>query len=101
MVLEAMAAGLPVIATCVEGTDELVVHGETGFLVGKEDPQALATAMCDLLSTPAQLARFSIAGRKRVEKYFSVDKQICEFEMLYDELLMVEDDTVSARGEAK
>jgi len=101
VVLEAMAAGLPVIATCVEGTDELVVHGETGFLVGKEDPQALATAMCDLLSTPAQLERFSIAGRKRVEKYFSVDKQIREFEMLYDELLMVEDDTVSARGEAK
>lgn len=87
VLLEAMAAGLPVIATAVEGTVELVAHNKTGLLVLKEDPAALADAMTRLLKHPEMLSEMGEAGRKRVETQFSVEKQVIRFQHLYDELL--------------
>ena len=71
-VLEAMAAGLPVVATNVGGVSELVVDGETGFLVPPADPRALAEAVGRLLRDPHLRHRFGAAGRRRAERRFDV-----------------------------
>jgi glycosyltransferase involved in cell wall biosynthesis len=68
-----MAAGLPVVATRVGGVPELVVDGETGFLVPPADPPALAAALQRLLDEPQLRARLGAAGRARVEEHFSLD----------------------------
>ncbi len=86
VLLEAMACGLPVIATSVEGTIELVVDDETGILVPKENPQALTAAMMRVLESPNLIEQFGKAGRQRVEEHFSLEKQVREFEELYDKL---------------
>jgi glycosyltransferase involved in cell wall biosynthesis len=73
-VLEAMAAGLPVVATDVGGVPELVVDGETGFIVGSRDPEALANALAKLLADRDLRRRFGHAGRARVEAHFGIDR---------------------------
>ncbi len=70
-VLEAMAAGLPVVASDVGGVGELVRDGETGALVAAGDSAALADALARLASDPAAPARQGQAGRRRVETEFS------------------------------
>jgi glycosyltransferase involved in cell wall biosynthesis len=72
-VLEAMAAGLPVVATRVGGVPEVVVDGETGLLVPPGDPPALAVALQRLLDEPELRARLGTAGRARVEEQFGLD----------------------------
>lgn len=64
--LHAMAAGLPVVATPVGGTPEIVIDGETGRLVPAEDPFALASALDDLLSHPEQAQALGQAGLQRI-----------------------------------
>jgi glycosyltransferase involved in cell wall biosynthesis/uncharacterized membrane protein len=71
-VLEAMAAGLPVVATNVGGVSELVVDGETGFLVPPADPRALAEALERLLRDPELRHRFGAAARRRAKRRFDV-----------------------------
>ncbi len=71
VVLEAMAAGLPVVATRVGGLPEAVIPGETGWLVPPRDVPALAAAMSQLLADPKTRRAFGLAGRKRVEREFS------------------------------
>jgi glycosyltransferase involved in cell wall biosynthesis len=87
VLLEAMACGLPVIATSVEGSVELVVEGETGRLVPKEDAGALAGAMLELAADAELRQRMGSSGRKRVEEHFSLGKQVMEFEALFDRFL--------------
>jgi glycosyltransferase involved in cell wall biosynthesis len=65
-VLEAMVAGLPVVATRVGGVPEMVVHGETGLLVGDDD-RDLAAAISTLLDDHGARERMGRAGRSRVE----------------------------------
>ncbi len=72
-VLEAMAGGLPVVATDVGGVHELVVDGVTGTLVPPSDPGALADALRRLLVDPALRARLGAAGRARVLSDFTVE----------------------------
>jgi glycosyltransferase involved in cell wall biosynthesis len=72
-ILEAMAAGLPVVATRVGGVAELVVDGETGLLVPPSDPRALAAALQRLLDEPELRGRLGAAGRTRVEEHFALD----------------------------
>ncbi|HEV7669284.1 MAG TPA: glycosyltransferase family 4 protein [Thermoanaerobaculia bacterium] len=70
VVLEAMAAGVPVVASRVSGIPEVVVDGETGWLVPAEDPAALAAALAAVRADPAEAKRRGEAGRKRVaERY--------------------------------
>jgi glycosyltransferase involved in cell wall biosynthesis len=73
-VLEAMASGLPVVASRVGGLPELVVEGETGLLVPPGDPAALARDLERLLADPAFRARLGAAGRRRVETSFRIDE---------------------------
>jgi len=72
-ILEAMAAGLPVVATRTGGVPEIVEEGRTGILVPPSDPAALAEAMVDLASRPALRASMGALGRERAER-FSVDQ---------------------------
>jgi glycosyltransferase involved in cell wall biosynthesis len=71
-VLEAMAAGLPVIASAVGGVPEAVRDGETGALVPPRDSAALARALRRLVADPALRERLGDAGRRRVEEEFSL-----------------------------
>jgi glycosyltransferase involved in cell wall biosynthesis len=70
VVLEAMEAGVPVVASAVSGIPEVVVDGETGWLVPPEDPEALARALREVLTDPEEARRRGEAGRRRVaERY--------------------------------
>jgi len=70
-VLEAMLAGLPVVASAVGSIPELVVDGETGYLVPPDDPGALADALIRVLDEPGGLGD---AGRRRAHAEFSVER---------------------------
>jgi glycosyltransferase involved in cell wall biosynthesis len=72
--LEAMAFGLPVVATAVEAVPEIVVQGETGLLVAPRDPAAVAEACLALLAEPARARRLGEAGRARVAERFGWDR---------------------------
>jgi glycosyltransferase involved in cell wall biosynthesis len=72
-VLEAMAAGLPVVASAVGGVPELVRDGETGRLVPPGDAGALAAALAELAADPLERARLGAAGRARAEAEFGLD----------------------------
>jgi glycosyltransferase involved in cell wall biosynthesis len=85
--LESMAAALPVVATNVGGTPEVVVDGETGLLVPCRDSAALAEAICRVLLTPGLRQTFGQAGRRRVLDHFSNERMIRTVERLYEELL--------------
>jgi glycosyltransferase involved in cell wall biosynthesis len=82
-ILEAMAACLPVIATSVGGTPEVVVPEETGILVPSNDTVACAAAVDRLSRTPSLSARFGAAGRLRLESRFTVDRMTEQYLALY------------------
>ena len=82
-VLEAMLAGLPVVAAGVSSLPELVVDGETGFLVRPDDPSALALGAARALEEPARLGA---AGRERAHREFSVDRMADRTAELYRSL---------------
>lgn len=86
-VLEAMAAGLPVVATQVGGVGEIVVPGTTGLLVPAGDPAALSKALSSYVSDDALRASHGASGRKRVESEFSLDTMLSAYVALYDGLL--------------
>lgn len=88
VVLEAMAAGLPVVATAVGGTPEVVVDGVTGLLVPPRDPAALAQAITRLLRNPDLRRKMGRAGRERVTEHFSVEQMVRKTESLYEQLLV-------------
>ncbi len=87
IILEAMAAGLPVVATAVGGTPEVVVDGETGLLVPPGDPDSLAAALLRLIQDKDLRTKMGLAGRKRVRKYFTIEETVRKTETLYFELL--------------
>jgi len=70
VVLEAMDAGIPVIASAVSGIPEVVVDGETGWLVPAEDPPALAGAVAEAAGDPAAARRRGEAGRRRLDERY-------------------------------
>ena len=74
--LEAMGAGLVVVATDVPGHRDLVVHDETGLLVPPEEPAVLAEAIASLLAAPERRRRMGEAGRRRVLKGFGVEAMV-------------------------
>ncbi len=86
-ILEAMAAGKPVVATRTGGIPEAVIDGETGLLVPPGDPSALAAALLSLLRDPDRAIAMGIAGRRRVLERFPIGKMVGEVEQLYEELL--------------
>ncbi|HTY99930.1 MAG TPA: TIGR03088 family PEP-CTERM/XrtA system glycosyltransferase, partial [Rhodocyclaceae bacterium] len=86
-ILEAMATGLPVIATRVGGNAELVVEGRTGELVPAGDADALAAAIVRYAGEPARARAAGRAGRAEVERRFSMEAMISAYRGLYDRLL--------------
>jgi glycosyltransferase involved in cell wall biosynthesis len=86
-ILESMAARVPVVATAVGGTPEVVDDGRTGLLVPPQDPGALAGAIVRLLEDQELARRFGFAGREKVERCFSLGKMVADTERLYERLL--------------
>jgi glycosyltransferase involved in cell wall biosynthesis len=87
VLLEAMAAGRPVIAPREGGPLEIVVDGETGLLVPPRDPDALAAAMVALLEDPARRAAMARAARARVSAVFDIDGHARAVEAVFDDVL--------------
>jgi len=87
VLLESMAAGVPVVTTPVGGSPEAVVDGETGFLVPTRNPGALARAIDPLLADAGLARRMGEAGRRRIVEHFSLDGMARATERLYRSLL--------------
>lgn len=85
--LEAMAAGLPVVATSTGGTPELVDEGVTGILVPPSDSAALATAIERLLGSSELRKQMGAAGSKRVNEKFRIERTVDQISALYAGLL--------------
>jgi glycosyltransferase involved in cell wall biosynthesis/peptidoglycan/xylan/chitin deacetylase (PgdA/CDA1 family) len=85
--LEAMVAGLPSVATAVGGNPEVVVDGETGYLVASEDSAALADRILKLLDNPDLRKRMGEAGRSRAIEQFSVERMVARVIESYENLL--------------
>jgi glycosyltransferase involved in cell wall biosynthesis len=82
-VIEAMAAGRPVVATRVGGVADVVVHGETGTLVSQGNVNALSEAMVELAKDPALRARMGSRGRQLAVSRFGHDRLVDEIDRLY------------------
>jgi glycosyltransferase involved in cell wall biosynthesis len=79
VLVEALAAGCPVVTTTVSGIPELVRDNETGLAVPDKDPAALADAIRKLAADPALGRRLAEAGQKAVEKMFDLEKNVRDF----------------------
>jgi glycosyltransferase involved in cell wall biosynthesis len=84
VVLEAMLAGLPVVATAVGSTAEAVEDGETGFIVAPGDVRALVSAIERLLASATLRRSLGEAGRARAERDFTARAMAVKYETLYD-----------------
>ena len=84
--VEAAAAGLPVIASHVGGLPEVVMEGETGFLVPPADLEALSGRLAQLIAAPALRHRLGEAGRAFVEAHFDWQVNASQMEYLYQSL---------------
>ena len=85
--LEAMAAGLPVIATSVGGTPEVVMDGENGLLIPPRDAEALAGALERLLGAPDFTKKLGQNARKHVREHYSLDRLGREINEIYEKLV--------------
>ena len=86
-ILEAMGAGLPVIATKVTGADEAILDGKTGLLAEIGDAQGLAEAVCKLIGDRSLAKNMGLAARKRAEYEFPFKKMLGRIENLYLDLI--------------
>lgn len=95
-IIEAMRAGLPVIASDVGGINELVIEGETGFLVTAGSPGDLRNAITRVLDSDEKLLAMGKAGRARFEQLFTLDKMVDPTIKLYQQLASEDKMPVSA-----
>jgi glycosyltransferase involved in cell wall biosynthesis len=86
-ILEAMRAGLPVIASHVGGVGEAVKNGITGFLVPRADIEALVLRLGQLLSNPELRSRLGTTGRARYEKRYTFERSFRRTLAVYQEVL--------------
>jgi len=87
VVLEAMAAALSVVATAVEGTEDLVIPGQTGWLVPPGQPEPLAEALIEAAADMTLRLRFGRNGRSRVEAEFTPERVVAAYEALWARIL--------------
>ncbi len=87
VLLEAMAAQLPIVATRVGAIGEVVADGETGLLVPACEPSSLAEALATLLADPRGAQTMGRAGRERAEAHFGLDRTVAQLSAIYEELL--------------
>jgi glycosyltransferase involved in cell wall biosynthesis/peptidoglycan/xylan/chitin deacetylase (PgdA/CDA1 family) len=83
VVLEAMAAEKPVVATAVDGVREVVEHGKTGLLVDPHRADLLANGVIELLKNPDRARTMGQRGRERLEKFFSIKRVVNTVEQIY------------------
>jgi glycosyltransferase involved in cell wall biosynthesis len=86
-ILEAMASGLPVVATRVGGNAELVTDGMTGMLVPPDSPTRIAEAIASYYADPEMAARHGSAARKGIETGFSMKAMTEGYLQVYDKVL--------------
>lgn len=84
VVLEAMASGLPVVATNVGGLADIVIDGETGYLVRPNDEDALRGAVATLVSDDAKRRSFGCRARRHVEEHHALPRLTLELHRLYE-----------------
>jgi glycosyltransferase involved in cell wall biosynthesis len=82
-IIEAMCARLPVVATAVGGVPELVVHGQTGYLLPPQDVDRMTAALVALARAPIRRKAFGEAGYARVTSHFNIDTNVVAFESIY------------------
>ena len=87
--LEAMACGIPVIASRVGSVPEVVIDGETGLLITPGNPAELGAAIAATLDDEAGARRRAELARERVETYYSVDRTASGYRQLFDEVMAV------------
>ncbi|MCJ7486181.1 MAG: N-acetyl-alpha-D-glucosaminyl L-malate synthase BshA, partial [Candidatus Aminicenantes bacterium] len=85
--LEAMNCGVPVVASNIGGLPEVIVHGETGYLLPVGDVEGMAAKAVEILSDPARLSLFRAQARRRAEQHFNAENIIPQYEAFYEELL--------------
>lgn len=86
-ILEAMACGVPQVATNVGGTSEALVDGETGLLCPPRDPGALAERLVEALSDDARRAAMGVAARRRHDRLFTVERMVARTAEVYEKAL--------------
>jgi len=87
VMMEAMAAGIPVVATDIASASEVIADGVTGILVPHNDTHAMAEAILRLLNDPNIRRQMGQAGRKRAEEQFSFERNVQLTQTVYDNLL--------------
>ncbi|HTW94426.1 MAG TPA: glycosyltransferase family 4 protein [Tepidisphaeraceae bacterium] len=87
VVIEAMAAGKPVVATNGGGIPEIVLDGQTGLLIPMSDPASMSAAICRIIANPKSACDMGRLGRVRVQNHFTIEHTTSKVERLYDELL--------------
>ena len=85
-ILEAMASGLPVVATDVGGNSEIVINGQTGILVPEDDPEAVAKALLTYVDDREMAKTHGRAGRARMKKSFGLSTMIDRYAAVYESL---------------
>lgn len=90
VVLEAMAAGLPVVATDVEGVEELILPGETGWVAPARDVDALTRAIEEVAADREASRRIGIAGRRRAVETFATPAMVARYAALWSAVLGIE-----------
>jgi len=86
-ILEAMRAGLPVVASDVGGVREAVMEGETGFLVPRRDGEALRARLRQLITNASLRVKMGQAGRKRFEERFTFEQMFRKTVEVYEDVL--------------
>jgi glycosyltransferase involved in cell wall biosynthesis len=87
VVMEAMAFGLPVVASSIHGIPELIRHDQEGMLFAPGDAAALGKALAALQCDPARAAALGAAGRQRIEEEFTLEQCVARHAALLDEVL--------------
>jgi len=85
--LEAAQMGRPVIAAGVGGLKEVVINEETGLLVEKENPKALAEAIMYLLENPEEARQMGLASRRKAQNFFSPNRYVQSFLEIYEKII--------------
>lgn len=85
-VVEAMSQGVPAIVSAVGGMPELVDHGQAGIMVPASDPVALAAAIRELATNPAKRSALGLAGKRRIETAFNIQRSVSSMQSLFSQL---------------
>jgi len=85
--VQAMASGVPVVATRSGGPEEIILHGRDGVLVAPGSPDEIADAVMRLVTEPAWSSQLVEGAKERATEAFSIDRMIADYESLYEEVL--------------